>query len=407
MEQKKKIDFKKIAYRVIPLVCAVVIAVHAFSPIVAKAGNFNFSTFVTSSGTVAGQDYYILTFPSSYNRFLVQDLTNGGTITQVTNGYHIRVLPEDKVYGTENSNKTEWEFESYILHRPFGAHYIKVEDIANGSVLYYTFDGVLAGFYSVNGYRVSYRRSLVVRYYDANYNALSVNRYDENYLTPSTAFVESFDFGTTSAVSVDIDIPMNATYMQVWCYLYLDLDKQAVVSSLNSTGLMAYNYTLASSNLRLVISEAALSGEVVDKLYDIDDTLTDMNDLLEDTNAQLGSIDNGITGLGVTLRNEFGIVNDQLDDLINGTTGAQNQVAGSVDRLEQSDIKLEQLNDDLQVSKPDIDGDTVSAENILEGYNMQTLAAPLTTVLESPLILRILLCVVTLMIISWVLFGKK
>lgn len=98
-----------------------------------------------------------------------------------------------------------------------------------------------------------------------------------------------------------------------------------------------------------------------------------------------------------------------LNDMVNGTDEQHAIVNDSVQGMQQAGSKLDGLGDQLNsVEKPDVDDMNVSADKLLGGMAATTmLTAPVLEIWKNPVALSILTVVVTIVLISWVFFGKK
>lgn len=98
-----------------------------------------------------------------------------------------------------------------------------------------------------------------------------------------------------------------------------------------------------------------------------------------------------------------------LNDMVNGTDEQHAIVNDSVQGMQQAGSKLDGLGEQLNsVEKPDVDYMDVSADKLLGGMAATTmLTAPVREIWKNPVALSILTVVVTIVLISWVFFGKK
>lgn len=98
-----------------------------------------------------------------------------------------------------------------------------------------------------------------------------------------------------------------------------------------------------------------------------------------------------------------------LNDMVNGTPEQNAAADESVEEMEQASGKLDNLGDQLNsVEKPNADDMNVSADKLLGGMAATSmLTAPILEIWKNPVALSILTVVVTIVLISWVFFGKK
>ena len=115
-------------------------------------------------------------------------------------------------------------------------------------------------------------------------------------------------------------------------------------------------------------------------------------------------IRNSVSNIDKTL-NE---VKAQLDDVINGTPQQNQQAQSAIGDLNNSTDKLGQLGDSMaSVDKPTIDSNKISADNLVPDTSLTVLSSPFLELWENKQLLAMLTIVVTLVLVSWVFFGKK
>lgn len=95
------------------------------------------------------------------------------------------------------------------------------------------------------------------------------------------------------------------------------------------------------------------------------------------------------------------------DILVNGTPDQQQQVAAGKDNLESGASDLEQLTQDMQVTKPTVNVGDFSADVVLGASGMNLMATPFTALWQSPTLVTVIVALVSIMLISYVFFGKK
>lgn len=101
-------------------------------------------------------------------------------------------------------------------------------------------------------------------------------------------------------------------------------------------------------------------------------------------------------------------LNDKLDGAINGTPEQNQQAQEAVGALNDSTDKLGELGDTLSsVDKPTINSSQISAGSLVPETSLVVLSAPFQALWENEILLAILTIVVTLVLVSWVFFGKK
>lgn len=104
-----------------------------------------------------------------------------------------------------------------------------------------------------------------------------------------------------------------------------------------------------------------------------------------------------------------GAVGDAADSIITGTPEMDNAANESNQEMSAAVDKLDNLGDQLNsVDKPNANNMNVSADRLLGGMAATImLTAPIREIWNSPVALSILTVVVTIVLLSWVFFGKK
>lgn len=108
------------------------------------------------------------------------------------------------------------------------------------------------------------------------------------------------------------------------------------------------------------------------------------------------------------LRDKVSNIENQLGDLITGTPEQNQQVQDAIGGLNNSTDKLGQLGDQMaSVEKPSIDSSQISAGSLVPSTSLLVLSSPFQALWENNQLLAMLTIVVTLVLVSWVFFGKK
>lgn len=106
--------------------------------------------------------------------------------------------------------------------------------------------------------------------------------------------------------------------------------------------------------------------------------------------------------------NEQQTTNEKMDDVIGGTAEQNNQVAGALDGMSQSTDKLDQMGDTLNsVEKPSADDMNVGISDLVPYSALLAYTSPIQALWENKTLLGFLIIVLTLVLVSWVMFGKK
>lgn len=123
-------------------------------------------------------------------------------------------------------------------------------------------------------------------------------------------------------------------------------------------------------------------------------------------------IDSGLTDIGDKIDSGLTDVGDKIDsgfsDVLNGSTQQNQQVNNSLGGLNSSTDKLGQIGDQMSsVEKPTIDSNKISADSLVPNTALVTLASPFHALWENNQLLAMLTIVVSVVLVSWVFFGKK
>lgn len=104
----------------------------------------------------------------------------------------------------------------------------------------------------------------------------------------------------------------------------------------------------------------------------------------------------------------LGDIDNKLDSAINGTPEQNDKVNSAVDQMSQAGDKLGSLGDSMSsIEKPAVDSIEADISTFVDPISFGVLTAPFLRLWENDTLLAILSIVVTLVIVSWVFFGKK
>lgn len=112
--------------------------------------------------------------------------------------------------------------------------------------------------------------------------------------------------------------------------------------------------------------------------------------------------------LGQWMSEGFQSVVDAISTFVSGSPEQQQQVADAVDKMEQSSDALGQLGDQMNsVEKPAPSDMNVSPNSMIPDTALMAYTAPITYLWQNNTLVAMLTIVVTLVLVSWVFFGKK
>lgn len=143
-----------------------------------------------------------------------------------------------------------------------------------------------------------------------------------------------------------------------------------------------------------ILAEQELTNDkldgVQDSLDDTNDKLDGVQDSLDDTNDKLDD------------------ANEKLDDVIGGTPEMNNKVDSAVDDMNNAGDQLGDLGESLNaVEKPNTENLNVGINSFLPETSFLAYTAPIRNLWENDTLVGMLIIVLTLVLVSWVFFGKK
>lgn len=120
------------------------------------------------------------------------------------------------------------------------------------------------------------------------------------------------------------------------------------------------------------------------------------------------TIGSWFSNLGKWLSDGFQSVVDAISNFVSGSPEQQQQVADAVDKMEQSSNALGQLGDQMNsVEKPAPSDMNVSPNAMIPDTALTAYTTPITYLWHNSTLVAMLTIVVTLVLVSWVFFGKK
>lgn len=106
--------------------------------------------------------------------------------------------------------------------------------------------------------------------------------------------------------------------------------------------------------------------------------------------------------------NEQQTTNEKMDDVIGGTAEQNEQISGALDGMSDSTDKLDQMGDTLNsVEKPVVEEMNVGITDLVPETALLAYTSPILALWENKTLLAFLIIVLTLVLVSWVMFGKK
>lgn len=323
-----------------------------------SAARYDYNEYIVNTGVDGENDILTMLFPTELNSWYVVDI-------------HDSSRPIRKYYG-ENSAmaSTSWFDDCpndmfYMVYKPLGENSLKVDNVPNGSTLSMNITIDVKTTHLESCLLDPYMR---IRYYDINgsYIGYSSAIYSEQ---GHIGDYWAEEVGTSGQVTFDssttISKPEGAVYAQFWFYIY-------VTPWFEPDGNSYFFEVKNGSTMTFGISS----------LYRLQESSGQTNQLLGD-------------------------IKDQNNTLIQGTPEQNAQVSGSVGDLDGAGDKLGDLIDQMQVERPDTENMDVSIDKFIPGTSILAYTGPILAFWNNDSLKAMLIIVLTLVLVSWVMFGKK
>lgn len=301
------------------------------------------------------------------------------------------------VHSTDTISYSFDPTKEYLIRvYPASSKGILLENIPVGSKLSFDIKLLLmeengTPYYAPNLYKVSY-------YYDADGQT---NR-------ETTHQMDGYTFGQSIRLEYTIEDVFGA----------VSFVPSALLKQFKTTAACEYYVVIDNAVLEMDISatywQQWQNQQNGQKLDSITDGLEDVQEGLYEVEDAVNNSADRVTGaIDDSTDKITGAVSDAADeaakDILNGNALTDDIADESNEEMSAAADKLDSLGDQLNsVEKPNADSMNVSADKLLGGMaatNMLT--APVKEIWKSPIALSILTVVVTIVLISWVFFGKK
>jgi len=164
-----------------------------------------------------------------------------------------------------------------------------------------------------------------------------------------------------------------------------------------STKLNTLNTSISSMNTNL-------AGKLTSIYTATSNMATDLSSKLTGINNNLGY---QFSRLDVWLSSGFKSVTDKLDQLINGSQEQQAAAEEFKDNASQQSGKIDSAVSSMDVGKPDSGDLDVSVNTMTGGLNFGPFNTAILTLSSDGIVYRLLIISVTLMLVSYIFFGKK
>lgn len=237
---------------------------------------------------------------------------------------------------------------------------------------------------------------------------LRVFRYEKQHLSLENIPDGSiFNFHTTAWIDIHGPVVGESLFSTVWL-TYVDGNGNNISS--DSYNIQPYmsemNYFSYSVDLPVNKPSGAKSCVVslmIGRIFTSSFYETNRQDKVQFFNTQMTvRIDDSY----LTLDQNQTII-DQNNTIINGTPEQNQQINDANDKMESAGDKLGDLNDQMQVEKPDTEDMDVSIDSLVPGTSILAYTQPILEFWENPTLRAMLIIVMTLVLVSWVMFGKK
>lgn len=329
------------------------------SPIVVSAAGVDYKDYISNIEVDGHNDIVTITIPANEQYWIYQDETAGTPPIKSEQGWlDFTGTPMD-----ESDPLGDYHIYTIQLH-PFNGR-LNLDDIPNNTK-YST--GFKFHYNWGSGYETPYV-SCNEQYYSSSGHWLgqiqnNVGRvpFDNNAVYETSGILDKdgpFSNGvTTPAGSVDL-------FLQLYEF-----------SPLNGSHLYfeAQDFTMTFT---------------ISSLYELQQTQEKTNELLEAVEVKLEA--NG----------------QKLDDIINGTPEQNESANNAADVLGNKGEQLGNLAGDIQPDKPDLDSVDTNVDKLVPSVGLTTLTGAISPIANNELVIKILVMVATLILVSYVLFGKK
>ena len=173
----------------------------------------------------------------------------------------------------------------------------------------------------------------------------------------------------------------------------------------------SYKLTIANVSLEMQVSasywqqwQSAQTGKAIEELGNKIDSSTDkITGSIEDSTDKItGSIEDSADQVTDAIQ-------DSTDTIVNGTPEQNAQADEAVKEMAQADKELSALGKVFaDVEKPNLDQFKYGVGDLVgDSVSVPLLTAPIREIWKSPVALGMLTIVVTLVMVSWIFFGKK
>lgn len=337
---------------------AFLLVVSIGSPIVVIAAGVDYKDFISNIEVDGHNDIVTITIPSSQQYWTIQDMTAGTPSQRFDQGW--LDFEGDPI----DPNDPEGNYHKYVIQlHPFNGR-LNLDDIPNNTV-YST------GFrfqYGGPGFENPYV-SCNEHYYDLGGHWLGQVQNNVGW----SSFPNEAIFETSGKIDKDGTYQGGSTGSAGSVDLFLQLYNFSPISS-SPIYFQAHNFTMTFT---------------ISSLYELQQTQEKTNQLLEAVEDKLDQ--NG----------------QKLDDILNGTPEQNESANNAAGVLGNKGEQLGDLAGDIQPDKPDLDSVDTNVDMLVPSAGLSFLSSSISPIANNELVIKILVMVATLILVSYVMFGKK
>lgn len=100
-------------------------------------------------------------------------------------------------------------------------------------------------------------------------------------------------------------------------------------------------------------------------------------------------------------------LNDVKDEILNGSPEQNQQAGEAVDKMDSLGGEIDSFGESMQTTKPDVSTVQIKLDKLVDHPTLLAYVAPIQELWENKTLTSMLIIVATLVIVSWVFFGKK
>lgn len=356
-----KVNIQKLAKRLIPLLTVCVVLLSSLvAPV--SAEEVNYRDYETSVQVDGDNDLVTVTFPTEWIHGLVAHTDGSGVkhwdgpvldweaydtdFTQSSDVMRIYVAPFGTTLGA-------WETS-------YKGRYLSLKNIPTDSIFEIGF--LFGGTTATNN----------IKWVSSDERAYSVT---DGYASMYFKSVKTLNVTGSSLDPYKSEISTGSGEGFFPEYIF-------TIETANGQDFSSQHFYLEVEYFRMKIS--------ISSLYRLQEQSGITNELLTEVNEQLAE------------------QNKNLEDIINGTPEMNDKVDSAVDDMNNAGNQLEDLGESLNaVEKPNTDNLDVGIDSFLPETSFLAYTAPIRNLWENDTLVGMLIIVLTLVLVSWVFFGKK